>query len=140
MRLVVGPGRDQPVGAACPECCCFQELGREFAAVVFKRNRRHGQPDVAGEQGDDRVKVAVLVGPGEPGDQFLLCSGARGQGRPGFPRGRQPVSQGGTGALERTGHRLFAGVQDLCCLAGVKAENIPQDQHSALAGTGTAGR
>ena len=93
--LVVGPGRDQPVGAAGPECCCFQELGREFAAMVFKRNRRHGQPDVAGEQGDDRVKVAVLVGPGEPGDQLLLCSGARGQGRPGFPRGRQPAPQGG---------------------------------------------
>ena len=83
-ELAVGPGGDEPVGAPVPERDLGQEAGDRVVALVLQRRRRHGQPGVVGEQGDDAVHVAGLVGAGEPLDELLLAGGFR---RPGAVRG-----------------------------------------------------
>src|SRR5205814_1252877 len=71
-ELAVGPGGDEPVGAPVAERDLGQEAGDRAVALVLQRRRRHGQPGVVGEQGDDAVHVAGLVGAGEPLDELLL--------------------------------------------------------------------
>jgi len=71
-ELAVGPGGDEPVGAPVAERDLGQEAGDRAVALVLQRRRRHGQPGVVGEQGDDAVHVTGLVGAGEPLDKLLL--------------------------------------------------------------------
>jgi hypothetical protein len=71
-ELAVGPRRDQLVGATVPEGDDLVEVGGRLASLVLERNRRHGHPDVIGEEGDEAVDVAGPVGPGEPGNEVLF--------------------------------------------------------------------
>ena len=107
---------------------------RRLAAPVFQRHRRHGQPDVVGEQGDELVHVAGFEGLGELGDDRLLGRRARRRGRLSRGRGRQAALQGRAGAVERAGHRPDAGVEDSGHLAGAEPEDVVQDEDGALAG------
>ncbi len=59
------------------------EAGRPLASLVLQCNRRHRQHNVVGEQGNQAVHVASLVGPGQPGDELLLAGRTRRRGR--FP-------------------------------------------------------
>ena len=49
-----------------------EEAGSSVAAVILEGDRRHGDADVGGEQGDQRVDVARVVGADEPGHELLL--------------------------------------------------------------------
>ena len=62
----------------------------------------------------------VTEGAGEPVGQVGFCGGAR--AREWLPGGcgREPVAHGGAGALERTGGRVLAAVEDAGYLAGGK--------------------
>jgi hypothetical protein len=60
-ELPVHPRADQGVGAPVPERDHSQELPDQLAALVLQWHRRHAQPRVLGEQGDDRGDVAGLV-------------------------------------------------------------------------------
>jgi len=48
------------------------EAGHEVAALVFEGNRWHGDEDIGGEQGDQRVDIAGLVRAGELCHERLL--------------------------------------------------------------------
>src|SRR6202042_3133227 len=111
-----GPGRHETGGAAGPERGCGPEPGGQLTALELRRYRRHDQPDVVGEQGDDLMHVARFVGLGKPLDEGLLL---RGTGRWRSPVGEEfaPVLQGAPGALEGAGHRLLGAVQDAWDLA-----------------------
>ena len=69
--LAIGPGGDQPDPASLPEDQREEPRG-QLAALVLQRNRRHGQPGVLGQQGDDAVHVRRLEGPGQLGNESLL--------------------------------------------------------------------
>ncbi len=129
-ELAVGPGGDEPVGAPVPERDLGQEPGDRVVALVLQRRRRHGQPGVVGEQGDNAVHVAALVGAGEPLDELLLPGGFR--GRRSVGGARVVVAQGRPGALERAGHGLLGGAEDAGRLAGGEAEHVAQEQHGPL--------
>jgi cytochrome bd ubiquinol oxidase subunit II len=129
-ELAVGPGGDEPVGSAIAERDLGQEAGDRAAPLVLQRRRRHGQPGVVGEQGDDAVHVAGLVGAGEPLDELFLLGGFRRRGWCG--RFREPCAQGRAGALERAGHRLIGGPEDAGRLAAGEPEHVTQDQHGPL--------
>jgi cytochrome bd ubiquinol oxidase subunit II len=129
-ELAVGPGGDEPVGSAVAERDLGQEPGDRAVPLVFQRRRRHGQPGIVGEQGDDAVHVAALVGAGEPLDELLLPGGFRGRGWCG--RFRELCAQGRAGALERAGHRLLGGPEDAGRLAGGESEHVAQEQHGPL--------
>ena len=128
--LAVGPGGEEPVGAAVAECDLGQEAGDRAVPLVLQRRRRHGQPGVVGEQGDDAVHVAGLVGAGEPLDEVFLPGGFRGRGW--YGRFRELCAQGRAGALERAGHRLLGGPEDAGRLAAGEPEHVAQDQHGPL--------
>jgi NADP-dependent 3-hydroxy acid dehydrogenase YdfG len=49
-----------------------REARHSVAAVIFEGDRRHRESSVDGEQSDQRVDVAGLVGAGELGDKSLL--------------------------------------------------------------------
>jgi cytochrome d ubiquinol oxidase subunit II len=121
-ELAVGPGGDEPVGPAVAERDLGQEAGDRAVPLVLQRRRRHGQPGVVGEQGDDAVHVAGLVGPGEPLDEPLLPGGLRRRGCRG--RFRELRAQSRAGALERAGHRLLGGPEDAGRLAGSEPEHV----------------
>ena len=128
-ELAVGPGGDEPVGSAVAERDLGQEAGDRAVPLVLQRRRRHGQPGVVGEQGDDAVHVAALVGAGEPLDELLLGDRVR---RRRFGAGRVIAPQGRAGALERAGHRLIGGPEDAGRLAAGEPEHVAQDQHGPL--------
>src|SRR6185312_11101228 len=129
-ELAVGPGGEEPVGSAVAERDLGQEAGDRAVPLVLQRRRRHGQPGIVGEQGDDAVHVAALVGPGEPLDELLLPGGFRGRRCCG--RFRELCAQGRAGALERAAHRLLGGPEDAGRLAGGEPEHVAQDQHGPL--------
>jgi hypothetical protein len=76
-ELPVGPGGDDAVRAAGSESDGLEESGGEITALVLERQRRHRQPDVLGQEGDNGAQVAVLVGPGELVDKLPLEIRAR---------------------------------------------------------------
>jgi cytochrome bd ubiquinol oxidase subunit II len=121
-ELAVGPGGDEPVGPAVAERDLGQEAGDRAVPLVLQRRRRHGQPGVVGEQGDDAVHVAGLVGAGEPLDEPLLPGGLWRRGCRG--RFRELRAQSRAGALERAGHRLLGGPEDAGGLAGSEPEHV----------------
>jgi cytochrome d ubiquinol oxidase subunit II len=129
-ELSVGAGGDEPVGSAVAERDLGQETGDRAVPLVLQRRRRHGQPGVVGEQGDDAVHVAGLVGAGEPLDKLFLPGGFRRRGWCG--RFRESCAQGRAGALERAGHRLLGRPEDAGRLAAGEPEHVAQDQHSPL--------
>jgi cytochrome bd ubiquinol oxidase subunit II len=127
-KLAVGPGGDEPVGSAVAERDLGQEAGDRAVPLVLQRRRRHGQPGVVGEQGDDGVHVAALVGAGEPLDELLLGDRVRRR----FRAGRVIAPQGGAGTLKRAGHGLLGGAEDAGRLAGGEPEHVAQEQHGPL--------
>ena len=132
--LAVGPGRYQPGRPARPERGGREELRGQLASLVLERERRHGQPGVVGEQGDDAIHVGGLEGPGEPIHQLLLGGRAGRRWRFPLPRSWSLPLQGGAGALERAGHRLLGGAEDVGGLGGVESQHVAEDEDGALAG------
>jgi hypothetical protein len=59
-RLAIRPRRYEVISPALLENPGV-EVGHDVATVVFERNRRHGDDDIGGEQGDQRVDIARLV-------------------------------------------------------------------------------
>jgi hypothetical protein len=57
-RLPVGTGRHEANGAPLPEHDRGVEPPSELEALVFERDRRHGDPYVVGEQRDELIDVA----------------------------------------------------------------------------------
>jgi hypothetical protein len=80
-RLAVGPDWYQAGGPAGPECGRREEPACQLASLVFQRQRRHGQPDILGEQRKDAVHVGRLKCPGQPVNQLPLGGRARRRGR-----------------------------------------------------------
>ena len=68
-------GRNQPVPPRTAERDRCQEAGHGRATLVLQRQRRHPQPRVVGEQGDDRVDVAALERLGEAGGKVAFAAG-----------------------------------------------------------------
>ena len=66
---------------ARPERGGGQVPGGQVAALVLQWMRWHRQRDVLGEQGDDALDIANLVGAGEALDEPTLLGGARTRGR-----------------------------------------------------------
>jgi hypothetical protein len=64
--LPVRPGGDEPgPPGPVPERNLAQEVPDRVTSLVLKRERRHGEPGVLGEQGDDRLDVAAFERVGE---------------------------------------------------------------------------
>ena len=57
-RLTIRPRRHEVVRPAAHETGA--EAGHDVAAVVFEGNWWHGDADIGGEQGDQRVDIAGL--------------------------------------------------------------------------------
>ena len=75
----VGPERQLTVRPCRHEVICPArakdagvEAGHHVAAVLFEGNRWHGHGDIGGEQRDQRVDIAGLVGADELCHQRLL--------------------------------------------------------------------
>ena len=75
-RLRVGARRHEQRRAA-PERAVVQERADHVAALVLVRLRRHRQPGLVGQQGDDRVGIACLDGVGKAADDLALALGVR---------------------------------------------------------------
>jgi cytochrome bd ubiquinol oxidase subunit II len=96
-ELTVGLGGDEPVGSAVAERDLGQEPGDRAVPLVLQRRRRHGQPGAAGEQGDDAIHIAALVGAGEPLDELLLPGGFRGRAASSPGAGAPSAARSGSG-------------------------------------------
>src|SRR6266508_50570 len=70
-RLTVGSRRDEVNPPARVEDA-GEEPGHDVAALVFEGNRWHGDVDIVGEQGDQRVQIPGLVGADELCHERLL--------------------------------------------------------------------
>ena len=127
-RLAVGPGRDRPVDPAHREEE-LEEVGDDVTTVVLVGQRRHREEHVVGEEADQAVEVAGLVGADEPGDQLVL----RRRGRPGWRSAPSAQGRAGPGALQRAVDRVDRRLQHLGHLAGAEAEDVTQEQHGDLA-------
>jgi sugar phosphate isomerase/epimerase len=130
--LPVGPHRDQPV----PERAVLEDQPRQQArgggrAAEPERPRRHGQPGVVGQHGDERGHVAALEGVGEPVDYLPFGSGT-GQRRLAEPVAGQQAGKGGPGPLQRAVDRVQAAVEDAGRLRRPVAERVPQHQGGPL--------
>ncbi len=79
--LPVGPGRDQPEGAAGAEDHRGEEAGRQITSLVLLGSPGRGQQHVAGQQSHHAIDVPGLVGAGEALGDRQLGSGARRRGR-----------------------------------------------------------
>src|SRR6266540_6588529 len=60
-RLTVG-SRQHEVNPPARAEDAGEKAGHNVAALVFEGNRWHGEVDIVGEQGDQRVEIAGLVG------------------------------------------------------------------------------
>jgi hypothetical protein len=58
-RLAVGSGRHEIEPAARAEDAAA-EARDEVPPLVFEGNRRHGDEDIVGQQGDERVEIGGL--------------------------------------------------------------------------------
>ena len=70
-QLTIRPRRHEVISRTAPEDAGV-EAGHDVAAVVFEGNWWHGDEDIGGEQGDQCVDVAGLVGADELCHQRLL--------------------------------------------------------------------
>src|SRR6266545_2020430 len=86
-----------------------EEAGHDVAALVFEGNRWHGDVDIVGEQGDQRVEILALVGR------------------------RLSALQAGAGPFEGAVDRLDGRVEHVGHLVGVESEDVAQDEHGELA-------
>jgi hypothetical protein len=71
-QLTIGPRRYEVEPAAVTESDGGEEVRYSVTAVIFEGDRRHRESGVVGEQSDQQVDVAGLVGAGELGDKSLL--------------------------------------------------------------------
>ncbi len=97
--LSVGPGGHQLVAPSCLEDHRRMEVSDQLPAVVLERDRRHGEPNVPCQQGDDAGHVACHEGVGEALDQDLLGRRPREGGRFTLTGRLEAAIQGGPGAL-----------------------------------------
>ena len=118
--LAVGPGRDQPVGAALPaEATAVKKRAASSRPWYSSGTGGIGQPRRRRSAGRPRrprrrprrPRVSRL-------DELPLGGRVRRRGRVAAPARRSSALQGGPGALERAGHRLLGGVEDAGDLAG----------------------
>jgi hypothetical protein len=70
-RLTIGSRRHEVNPPARAEDA-GEEAGHDVAALVFEGNRWHGEVDVVGDQGDQRVQIPGLVGADERCHERLL--------------------------------------------------------------------
>jgi hypothetical protein len=80
-RLTIRSRRHEIVPSAANEAGA--EAGHDVSAVVFERDWWHGDADIGGEQGHQRVDITGLPGANELSDERLLGreSGAGGGSR-----------------------------------------------------------
>jgi len=125
-------GEPEPQGSAAEH-----EHGQQARGVLrppeADRPRRHRQPRVVGQQGDQDVDVAALERVGEPREQLALDRGP-GQRRLAEPAGGQLRGQGGPRPLQRAVDRVQAPPEDVGGLGGAEAERVPQHQRGPLPG------
>src|SRR5215469_10418329 len=130
--VAVGSGRHEVESAARTELA-GAVAGHEFTALVSEGLRRHGDEDVVGQQGDQRVKVGRLPRPREHGDDRVLGGRARG-GRRLVAGGRLLAAlQASAGSLERAVDRFDGHLQHAGYLAGAESEDVAQDEYGDLA-------
>ena len=110
-----------------------EQCGDRVGSLVLERLRWHRDQGVVGQQGDDLVDVATLIGVGETPDQLALAGGV-GQRRALAVGGRQPRFEGRPGALEGALDRGLAGVEHFGDLGCAETEHVAQHECGALAG------
>src|SRR5262249_50094116 len=69
-RLTIRPGRHEVMSAAAHEG--DEEAGHDVATLVFEGNGRHGDADLGGKHGDQRVDIAGLPCTNELHDERTL--------------------------------------------------------------------
>ena len=130
--LSVGPGGHQLVAPSCLEDHRRMEVSDQLPAVVLERDRRHGEPNVPCQQGDDAGHVACHEGVGEALDQDLLGRRPREGGRFTLTGRLEAAIQGGPGALKGAVDRIFGGLEHVGHLGGVVAEDVSKHQNGPL--------
>ena len=131
-RLTVGTRRQVP-HAGGRRSGHQPGAGDRGAAATPRRIRRHLEPRVLGEHGEDRADVARLAGVDEAlhdrADPLVPERARRGE----LTRLRDAFVDRLAGALQRAVDRRRAGAQQLGDLVSREAENLAQDEHRALA-------
>jgi EmrB/QacA subfamily drug resistance transporter len=131
-RLAVRPDRDEPEPAgAAAEGDHRQQVRRGVASPVAEGQRRHRQPGVVGQHGNQRADVAVLERVGEPREQVTL-GGRAGQRRPAEPARGQLPGQRRPRPLQGAVDRVQAAPEDCGRLGRAEAQRVPQHQRRPL--------
>src|SRR5262245_15503434 len=131
-RLAIGAGGHEPPRDLGWWSDGPKELPSLRSALKLQGQRRHGEPHVLGEDGDNTVEVTGFEGTHEPLHDLAFSAGA-GRGR-GARGGQSPSSlQRGARPFERACHRFFGRIENRRRLLGTVPKDVSQDQRRALA-------
>jgi hypothetical protein len=125
----VGRGGDQ-ARAPAPDALTQEpapHLERPLQPEVVGRHRHHR---ILVEERHERGDVVALEGVDVAGEEGPVLGVEAGGGRGALVTG----GEGGPGPLEHAVHRGHAGAEQLGHLAGLPAQDLPQDEHRPLAG------
>ena len=106
--------------------------GHVVTALVSEWLRRHGDEDVVGQQGYQRLQIGQLPGAGEHGHDRVL-GGRACDGRRLVAGGGLPALQAGAGSFQGAVDRLDGHLQHAGHLAGVEAKDVAKDEDGELA-------